>query len=152
MSEELDPDAGAGAGAKRARADRIRDRRDYDETYGRGGGDRFETAGQPRSYGPSGSMDWRRALRAYVTGHDRGWEADRKYREAEARVADFGSPAAARREERPERSREPEAEGRPADATARAARALRFGVPVARTLRFHRGASTWRDRLPFAPD
>ncbi|MFW6193793.1 MAG: hypothetical protein ACOC83_09940, partial [Gemmatimonadota bacterium] len=56
-----------------------RGERAYEETYGRAAGERFAGADYPHAYGTPGRTDWRRALRAYVNGHDRGWEADRKY-------------------------------------------------------------------------
>lgn len=124
--------------------DRDRSRRDFRETYGRGGGDRFEAGEHPQSYGmPTVGMgDWRRAMRAYVSGHDRGWSGDRKYREA-AEEPGGGEPA-----------------GPPADAPAagedeagtagRTGPTVRFGVgiPDREHFSFHRSASTWRDRLP----
>lgn len=121
---------------KERMADRDRSRRDFEETYGRGGGDRFDEGGYTQTYGTPdlGIEDWRRAMRAYVTGHDRGWSADRKYREAgesedEQRVA---GPLPGR-------------EGTPSDR-------VRFGVgvPDREDFSFHRGASTWRDRLSAA--
>lgn len=115
------------------------------ETYGRGGGRRFEVEEHGHAYASPGAVDWRRALRAYVAGHDRGWEADRKFREAAAETP-TGRPA---RKETPERRPAPEVESeRAEDATARVGSGTRFGVPVARRLDFRRAASTWRDRLP----
>lgn len=116
------------------------------ESYGRGGGARFQEEVYPRSYGSPHGLDWKRALRAYVRGHDRGWEADRKYREAEERRGPGQRPA---RTGRPERARPPEAASREAEgATAEAEAGPRFGVPVPERLSFHRGASRWRERLP----
>ncbi|MDX1624770.1 MAG: hypothetical protein R3199_12415 [Gemmatimonadota bacterium] len=122
---------------KERMADRDRARRDYEETYGRGGGDRFDEGGYTQSYGTPdvGVGDWRRAMRAYVAGHDRGWSADRKYREA--------GESEERGERVAEREAEREGEGAPSDR-------IRFGVgvPDREDFSFHRGASTWRDRLP----
>lgn len=73
---------------------------------------------------PGGLRDFRRAVRAYVMGHDRIWEAERK----------LGRDVTGVAEETPE----PEPHGEPEPP--------RYGVPVPRTLRFHRGPSTWRDR------
>lgn len=164
MTEENAPagegsaDAGPGSGdgpepegreSKGSVADSERSHRVYRETYGRGGGDRFSAAGYPHSYAVPGSMDWRRALRAYVNGHDRGWEADRKY-EVAAEEKPGGSPA---RTEEPERHDAPDAGGREAaEATGATEEGGRFGVgiPDREELAFHRGPSTWRDRLPDA--
>lgn len=116
------------------------------ETYGRGGGDRFQADRYSHSYASARSGDWRRALRAYVTGHDRGWEADRKYREAEARTERTERPA---REEAPTREPEPRiASGDAREATAGDEGEVRYGVPVPRVFTFHRGPSRWRERLP----
>lgn len=133
---------------------RERDRRDYEETYGRGGGDRFDQDEHPHAYGTPDASDWRRAMRAYVRGHDRGWSADRKYREAAGESPEGpGSPEPAREEE-PDRVEAPEVASRPPgeEATARTERGTRFGVavPDRTSFTFHRSASTWRDRLPRA--
>lgn len=61
------------------------------------------------------------ALRAYVEGHDRGWDADRKLRASAG--ADPQEPDIAW-------SAEPESP--------------RFGVGVPDELDFHRGPDTWR--------
>lgn len=115
------------------------------ETYGRGGGERFGEDEHGRGYASSGPVDWRRAMRAYVTGHDRGWEADRKYREAAAETP-TNRPA---REDAPDRSEAPDVASREAPgSTASTGPETGYGVPVARQLDFRRAASTWRDRLP----
>ena len=62
------------------------------------------------------------ALRAYVAGHDRGWEADRKLEAAE--------PGGDASEGEIPWSSEPEGP--------------RFGVGVPDELDFHRGPDTWR--------
>lgn len=132
-------------------ADRERSEREYEETYGRGGGESFEEQDYPHSYARPGAGGWRRAMRAYVNGHDRGWEAGRKYDRADEEV-EASRPG---REEEPRRAGEPEAasrEGR-GEATARTDRGRTpFGVsiPDRGSLDFHRSASTWRDRLPRA--
>lgn len=125
------------------------DSREEKETYGRGGGERFQEEAYPRSYPVPGDMDWRRALRAYVDGHDRGREAERKFRDARREMAPRRAPA---REETPVREPPPEVPGAaPAEGTG--TRRARYGVPVPGRgrLRFHRGASIWRDRLPAPP-
>lgn len=132
-------------------ADEERSQRDYEETYGRGGGEAFESHDYPHAYGQPASGEWRRALRAYVNGHDRGWEAERKLEVADAAVEET-RPG---REESPRRVAGPEADSEEAggEATARTERGgTRFGVevPDRDQLVFHRSASTWRDRLPRA--
>ena len=132
-------------------ADRERAQRDYEETYGRGGGEAFESEDYPHSYARPGAGGWRRALRAYVNGHDRGWEAERKLRVADEEVEEVrpGRESSPRRTPPPDAPSE-EAEG---EATARSDRGgTPFGVeiPDRDRLVFHRSASTWRDRLPRA--
>lgn len=110
----------------------------------------------PRSYPVPGRLNLDQALRAYVLGHDRGWDADRKAelaveREEEGftgagQALDSGDrtgPADgdARDDVRDEA---PDDDGRP-DGTEEG---LRYGVPVPETLSFHRGAAIWRDRIP----
>lgn len=126
----------------------------------------------PRTYGAPDRARLKRALRAYVMGHDRGWEAERKLREAEreeerearrrATEAESGRETAG--VDRPDRFRGPPAEGELDEATvARTSSGLpesmdeddpdasvprsRLGVPVPDRLRFHRGPDVWRDRL-----
>lgn len=132
-------------------ADEERSQREYEETYGRGGGESFEDQDHPHSYPGPGTGGWRRALRAYVNGHDRGWGAQRKLDVAGAEV-ETSRPG---REEEPRRA--PPAGKASAEAvdeaTARTDRGgTPFGVeiPDRDRLDFHRGASTWRDRLPRA--
>lgn len=136
---------------KERAGDRERSRRDYEETYGRGGGDRFGEEEHPHAYGAPEAHDWRRALRAYVGGHDRGWSADRKHREAAEEGPGASEPA---REEASDRVEAPGVASRAAreEATARAGHGTRFGVgvPDRESFSFHRSASTWRDRLPAA--
>ena len=126
-------------------ADRERAGRGYDETYGRDAGERFEEGDYSHAYGVPDRLDWRRALRAYVNGHDRGWEADRKYERAAGEVPARREAGAA---EAPV-----EEGGAPEEATARSGEGTRYGiaVPDRDALDFHRGASTWRDRLPRSP-
>lgn len=141
------------ATGKSGMADEERGHRVYRETYGRGGGETFEDQDYPHSYATAGPGDWRTALRAYVDGHDRGWETERKESEAEE--------ATAREEVRraggsPDGAPAAEPGGEPAggggEATARTEEGTRFGVsvPDRHELRFHRSASVWRDRLPDA--
>lgn len=149
---------------KSGMADEERGHRDYRETYGRGGGESFGDRDYPRNYAAPGAMDWRRALRTYVGGHDRGWETERKEREAAASSAAAepegsassagGGPvasagAAGREGGAPSSGRD----GAVTDeGAARTGGGTPFGVPVPDRdrLRFHRGASVWRDRLPDA--
>lgn len=112
-------------------AERDRERRETDETYGRGGGDRFAEEAHPHAYGTPGGTDWRRAMRAYVRGHDRGWSADRKYSEAAEEPARTSRPEQGEEDSRPER------------ATHRG-----VAIPDRAGFSFHRAASIWRDRLP----
>lgn len=136
------------SGKERA-GERERSRRDYRETYGRGGGERFAEEEHPHAYGKPEVADWRRAMRAYVRGHDRGWSADRKYREATEEEPETSRPA---RKDEPERAEAPDAPSRAAveASTARTERGTRFGVgvPDREGFTFHRSASTWRVRLP----
>ncbi len=137
---------------KEGLADEERSQRAYDETYGRGGGESFDEPDYPRSYGGTGTGGWRRALRAYVDGHDRNWGAERKLEEAGEEQAK--EPRPGRREE-PERTPGPDApsSGAEREATARTDRGRTpFGVevPDRDEMVFHRSASTWRDRLPRA--
>lgn len=141
--------AGRRRSSKAEVAEQERGEREYEETYGRGGGAQFRAADYPHSYGSPGGLDWRRALRAYVNGHDRGWEADRKF----AVAAEEAEGASAAQGEEPERHAAPRVGAERADeATARTGRGTRFGVGVAdpSEMTFHRAASTWRERLPAA--
>lgn len=141
MTDE-DPDRGRRPKGELASGERSA--RGYEETYGRATGERFEEA-FPRSYSPGGLADWRRAMRAYVQGHDRGWDADRKYAEAGGEV----EATAPSREEEPDRAPEPDvASDEAEEATGETEEGTVFGVPVPDRLDFHRGASIWRDRLP----
>lgn len=142
---------GGGRGRKVDAADRERAARGYDETYGRDAGERFEEGDYAHAYGVPGRLDWRRAVRAYVNGHDRGWEADRKHERAAGEVAGRPAGPAGAGAAAPEGSGE---RGSAADvATARSGEGTRYGitVPDREELDFHRSASTWRDRLPRAP-
>lgn len=100
----------------------------------------------PRSYPVPGRLNLKRALRAYVHGHDRGWEAERK---AELAAGDeegyLGSGQALARGEQTER---PGAGSDAAPEPGKAREGRRYGVPVPEELDFHRGADTWRDRIP----
>lgn len=127
-----------------------RGERGYSETYGRSAGRRFGRAGYPHAYGTPRGVNWRRALRAYVNGHDRGWEADRKF----AVAAEEEAGASPARREEPERHGAPDTRTAEVElATARTGRGTRYGVgvPDPEEMTFHRSASTWRERLPRAP-
>jgi len=157
------PDDEAGAPDGQARAPdqkeamvrERQERRGYRETFGRRAGERFTEHDFPRSYPVPEPLDWRRALRAYIDGHDRNWEADRKFAEAaeEAEVRDSPAPAAGPGEwPVPDASRAEEARedaGEEDAGTARTDEGTRFGVgvPDRDQLEFHRGASIWRDEL-----
>lgn len=131
----------------------------------------FEAFPYPTSYGRPDRASLERALWAYILGHDRGWEAERKREQAEARLAREKKeaprgvrerPSAGRREPSAAELREPppaEADTGPEDTSASLAGAMRedlpeagirqarFGVPVPERLDFHRGPDTWRDRI-----
>jgi hypothetical protein len=86
--------------------------------------------------------DWRVALRAYVSGHDRGGDADVKLDDARraAAVQAMSARAPAR-----EASEAGASETRAGEGVA-VRPPLR--VPVPDRLDFHRGAGTWRRHLP----
>lgn len=97
------------------------------------------------TYGRPGRDRLKAAYLAYVWGHDRGWEAERKRREAEA---------LAEREVRGRRGPPRRPEGRPSAESPGSLAAPpafpgtpRLGVPVPERLTFHRGPGAWRDRL-----
>lgn len=135
------------------------DRRGYRETFGRRAGERFTEHDFPRSYPVPEPLDWRRALRAYIAGHDRNWEADRKFAEAaeEAEVRDVPAPEAGPGEwpvpdgsrGQADRQEDEEDAGEEDVGTAGTGEGTRFGVgvPDRDQLEFHRGASIWRDEL-----
>ena len=80
------------------------------------------------------ALDLKRALRAYVLGHDAGYDVATKLRIAAGALET-------------ERLAASSAEGLdPAAATL--ASAGERGVPVPEQLDFHRSAGTWRDRIP----
>ena len=136
---------GEGRGVGEAAEDE-RESREWDETYGRGGGSPFKEEAWRRTRGRPGVVpggtDWRVALRAYVAGHDRGRDAASKLADAEAAAGGSSLPA---REGLPER-----ASGQsPGGGEAAASGGIRssYGVPIPERLDFHRGAGTWRRRL-----
>lgn len=106
----------------------------------------------PRTYGAPERDRLRLGYWAYVQGHDRGWEAERKRKEAERFLA-------LEREERRRRTPDgaPRGEGGGPTPSGLAAAAedrpaapdptARFGVPVPDRLDFHRGPDVWRDRI-----
>lgn len=102
-------------------------------------------APHPRTYGRPGRDRLKAAYWAYVWGHDRGWEAERKRHEGEALAK-----AGAGERRRPPRGAE---ERTPAGSSGSLAvapvppGAPRFGIPVPERLSFHRGPGTWRSRL-----
>lgn len=115
----------------------------------------FRREPYPATYGRPDRSRLKRALRAYVMGHDRGWEAERKLAEADRPD---------RPVDRPDRFRGPPQEGEVEPEEIRATSSglpegvdvsvpeapvgqLRFGVPVPERLAFHRGPDVWRDRI-----
>lgn len=115
----------------------------------------FRQEPYPTTYGSPDRSRLKRALRAYVMGHDRGWEAERKLAEADRPEQPV---------DRPDRFRGPPAEGEVQADEIRATSSglpegvdvdvpeapidqLRFGVPVPERLAFHRGPDVWRDRI-----
>lgn len=107
----------------------------------------------PRTYGPPDRDRLKLGYRAYVEGHDRGWEAERKRRMAEAGVE---AEAEERRVRRAPRGAPTESGPGPSpgglasgarDRPKADAGAARYGVPVPERLDFHRGPDTWRDRI-----
>jgi len=88
-----------------------------------------------------GGADWRLALRAYVAGHDRGSDLERKLDDAlRASVRAEGS--------RPGRGAgAPGAEGAPSMGSEGSGLPP-LDVPVPARLDFHRGAGNWRTHLP----
>ncbi len=138
------PDRGAAGAPDRLAeaADEERASRHWEETYGRGGGDPFAGEDWRRTMGRPGVVpgggDWRVALRAYVSGHDRGWDSERKLSDA-IRITG--------RAEREERAREAGAGAGTAEGPPEARRGVRR-VPVPERLDFHRSAGTWRRHLP----
>ncbi|MGH7539985.1 MAG: hypothetical protein ACRELC_03195 [Gemmatimonadota bacterium] len=93
-----------------------------------------------------GVRDLQRALRAYVMGHDRIWEAEREPGRIDMGVGEpqeGAEPEGAEPERVETEDAEPEWSAAPP----------RFGVPVPDELAFHRGPSTWRaKRTPGGPD
>ncbi len=110
----------------------------------------------PRSYRTPGRINLKKAMREYVRGHDRGWDQETKARmaeeslEAEASKEGYLGPGQALAsgdltlrvggETSTEAARE-------AEATEEEEGRFRFGVGVPETLKYHRGADTWRDRV-----
>lgn len=138
-------DEGRGVGEAAAHE---RESREWDETYGRGGGSPFGDEGWRRTLGRPGVVpggtDWRVALRAYVAGHDRGRDAATKLSDAAAAAGGASLPA---REGSAEVASGRELGGGEV-ATAGGVRST-YGVPIPERLDFHRGASTWRRRIPW---
>jgi hypothetical protein len=108
----------------------------------------FDDQVYPRSYPVPGRLNLKQALRAYVHGHDRGWDADRKA-ELAAEGEDEGFTGAGQALESGERTGPADGDGRDDDARPdETGKGSRYGVPVPETLDFHRGAAIWRDRIP----
>lgn len=107
----------------------------------------------PRTYGRPDRDRLKRAFWAYVQGHDRGWEAERKRRTADATLE---AEQRERRRRRALQGTPDEAAGGPTpaglapvadDRPPAGLGAARFGVPVPERLDFHRGPDTWRERI-----
>lgn len=107
----------------------------------------------PRSYPVPGRLNLRRAMRAYVQGHDRGWDVETKARLGAGGREGYQGPGQAVEAESPtareadalESTSVPaeEAVGVPGDDLPE----VGVGVPDRHELDFHRGADTWRDRI-----
>lgn len=112
----------------------------------------FEREPYPATYGRPDRSGLKRALRAYVMGHDQGRSAARKLAEAEAEVEPgptdrFRQPSAGKDvQELEEMSAELPRAGTLQSPEA-PIRQARFGVPVPDRLVFHRGPDVWRDRI-----
>lgn len=115
----------------------------------------FEVPWVVRSYAYPDRAHLKRALRQYVLGHDRGFDAETKRLLAEAepgrrRPVRGGSPGEEEPPPGPETASVAPAGLESAmwtDAPAAGLRDGRFGAPVPERLSFHRGPDTWRDRL-----
>lgn len=114
----------------------------------------FDREVYPRSYPVPGRLNLKRAMRAYVHGHDRGWDAERKAEIGESGPPDgdgdteAGYQGAGQALDSGERTARPGAESGPDPGPADAREGTRYGVPVPDELDFHRSADTWRDRIP----
>lgn len=120
-------------------------------------GDRsdFDREVYPRSYPVPGRINLKRAMRAYVRGHDRGWDVERKAGLADEE-AGYRGPGQAIDSGEPQGppgsaaggDAGPGAPGAPGGEAAGTAEGARYGVGVPDRLSFRRGADTWRRRLP----
>lgn len=111
----------------------------------------FEAA-YPATYGTPKRDRLKRAYWAYVMGHDRGWEAERKSETAARLVEEEERARRGRRWSRRGAEEGPEApagmvEGTRDETPGAPIGEARFGVPVPRRLDYHRGPDTWRDRI-----
>lgn len=114
----------------------------------------FDREVYPRSYPVPGRLNLKRAMRAYVHGHDRGWDAERKAEIGEsgagegARGTEEGYQGAGQALDSGERTARPGAGSTSATGPPEAREGTRYGIPVPEELSFHRSADTWRDRIP----
>ena len=152
MAEETRPEdeaAGSGteAGEGEAGSPYRGDSSDYDEEI------------YPRTYRTPGRINLKKAMREYVRGHDRGWDQETKSRmaeeslEAEESKEGYLGPGQAVAsgdltlrvggETSTEAARAAGGDGEQGEEEGRP----RFGVGVPETLKYHRGADTWRDRV-----
>ncbi len=102
----------------------------------------FDDQVYPRSYPVPGRLNLDQALRAYVLGHDRGWDAERKA-ELAVEGEEEGFSGAGQALDSGERTGPDDG-----DRSDETGEGRRYGVPVPETLSFHRGAAIWRDRIP----
>lgn len=136
-SGEEGEDGGGGEGESPYRGDSS----DYDdEVY-------------PRSYRTPGRINLKKAMREYVRGHDRGWDQETKSRmaeeslEAEESKEGYLGPGQAVASGDLTLRVGGETSTEAAAGTGDREGRTRYGVGVPETLRFHRGADTWRDRV-----
>lgn len=111
----------------------------------------FDREVYPRAYPVPGRLNLEKAMRAYVHGHDRGWEAERKGElagEVGPGEEGEGFAGAGQALDRGERTERPGADSASAPEPEETREGRRYGIPVPEELSFHRGADTWRDRIP----
>lgn len=119
----------------------------------RGDSSEFDDEVYPRSYRTPGRINLKKAMREYVRGHDRGWDQETKARMAEESLEDEEADAGYLGPGQAMASGEltlrvgGETSTEAAGEAGETADRPRFGVGVPETLRYHRGADTWRDRV-----
>lgn len=124
-----------------------------DESPYRGDSSDYDGEVYPRSYRTPGRINLKKAMREYVRGHDRGWDQETKSRMAEesleaeeSKEGYLGPGQALASGELTLRVGGETSTEAATDAGGDEGEA-RFGVGVPETLRYHRGADTWRDRV-----